>query len=76
MKPSDIVPGKKYKHSNYPGFTYLGIGRTKVVQEGGFPRCYFNSSKDLVIIESGSIVLRPGQMKDAKKFWNKFSPIN
>ena len=75
MKPSNIIAGRKYKHSKFPNFTYLGVSIPK------FRVCNSHykskSVNHLIILEKGGGVLRPGQIgKGGKEFWNKFSLVD
>lgn len=70
MKPSNIIAGRKYKHSGFPNFTYLGVSIPKFRVYNS----HYKSVNYLVILETGDGVLRPGQIgKGGKVFWSKFS---
>lgn len=73
MKPSNIIAGRKYKHSKFPNFTYLGVDIPKFKIHNS----HYKSVNHLVILETGGGVLRPGQIgKGGKEFWSKFSLVD
>ncbi len=71
MTEKDIIIGQKYTNSEFPGVTYLGIGRVKQERE---------SKKALIIIDSylpNFIGRRFWTIKEDPslvRIWNSFSP--
>lgn len=71
MKNKDIVVGQKYKHIDYPGIIYLGIGLQKNTGQ--------IFQKHLIEIDSGKQVIPIGRQSGGDKgklFWRGFSKIN
>jgi hypothetical protein len=68
MKPSEIVPGKKYRNKQHPGALYMGVRPA-----------WGNGPKNLVIIDTdmsdmlGSLCAKG---KGTKYFWAAFYPAN
>lgn len=75
MKPADIVVGKKYRHKNYLGVVYLGVGERDKDNYKIFKR------KKLIIFvnpsgnDIGAIVTSPKECSYGE-FWDGFYPEN
>lgn len=69
--PSNIEVGQKYKHPNYPGVVYLGVGMR--LADG-----IIFAEKRLVIISENCMLGAMYKMPETAneiKMWSKFFPI-
>jgi hypothetical protein len=79
MKPQDLIPGKRYKNSNFPKVEYLACcSKGSGFKEFGCPpptpwRGTLDSNKFMVVLygpQTGNIVVQPRDEEDP--FWLNF----
>lgn len=89
MRMCDIIPGKKYKHRDFPGIVYLGIivqgytaqgaelNKKRLLNlgvEGDNPNNY-NGMYRTVIPRNEFFTRGQRDLETGKEFYRKFSPV-